>query len=122
MDRTYQKDLETLTQRYKEQYLAAVKGDESLLNLPVIQAKALDILVSRNLLIQQAEKLGISLSDAQIEQMLAQQPSLQENGQFSQKLYENYLRSIGMTSEGLIASLRQDHALKMLTSTLQIIL
>ena len=54
------KDLETLTQRYKEQYLAAVKGDESLLNLPVIQAKALDILVSRNLLIQQAEKLGIS--------------------------------------------------------------
>ena len=81
------KDLETLTQSYKEQYLAAVKGDESLLNLPVIQAKALDILVSRNLLIQQAEKLGISLSDAQIEQMLAQQPSLQENGQFSQKLY-----------------------------------
>ncbi|MFW1646647.1 SurA N-terminal domain-containing protein [Acinetobacter nosocomialis] len=111
------KDLETLTQRYKEQYLAAVKGDESLLNLPVIQAKALDILVSRNLLIQQAEKLGISLSDAQIEQMLAQQPSLQENGQFSQKLYENYLRSIGMTSQALIASLRQDHALKMLTST-----
>ena len=84
--------------------------------MPVIQAKALDILVSRNLLIQQAEK-GISLSDAQIEQMLAQQPSLQENGQFSQKLYENYLRSIGMTSQGLIASLRQDHALKMLTST-----
>ncbi|MBJ9935992.1 SurA N-terminal domain-containing protein [Acinetobacter pittii] len=111
------KDLETLTQSYKEQYLAAVKGDESLLNLPVIQAKALDILVSRNLLIQQAEKLGISLSDAQIEQMLAQQPSLQENGQFSQKLYENYLRSIGMTSQGLISSLRQDHALKMLTST-----
>lgn len=85
--------------------------------MPVIQAKALDILVSRNLLIQQAEKLGISLSDTQIEQMLAQQPSLQENGQFSQKLYENYLRSIGMTSQGLIASLRQDHALKMLTST-----
>ena len=84
------KDLETLTQRYKEQYLAAVKGDESLLNLPVIQAKALDILVSRNLLIQQAEKLGISLSDAQIEQMLAQQPSLQENGQFSQ----NYMKII----------------------------
>ena len=91
MDRTYQKDLETLTQRYKEQYLAAVKGDESLLNLPVIQAKALDILVSRNLLIQQAEKLGISLSDAQIEQMLAQQPSLQENGT---SFHKNYMKII----------------------------
>jgi peptidyl-prolyl cis-trans isomerase D len=50
--------------------------------------------------------------------MLAQQPSFQENGQFSQKLYENYLRSVGMTNQGLIASLRQDHALKMISSTL----
>ena len=49
--------------------------------------------------------------------MLAQQPSFQQNGQFSQTLYENYLRSVGLTSQGLIANLRQDHALKMLNST-----
>ncbi len=36
---------------------------------------------------------------------------------FHKNYMKNYLRSIGMTSEGLIASLRQDHALKMLTST-----
>jgi peptidyl-prolyl cis-trans isomerase D len=48
--------------------------------------------------------------------------SFQENGQFSQKLYENYLRSVGMTNQGLIASLRQDHALKMISSTLMIML
>ena len=95
-----------------------VKGDESLLNLPVIQQKALDALVARSLLLQQAEKLGISLSDVQLEQMLAQQPSFQENGKFSQQLYENYLRSVGMTNQGLIASLRQDHALKMISTTL----
>ena len=112
------KDLESATKNYKDQYLSMVKGDESLLNQLVIQQKALDALIARSLLQQQAEKLGISLSDTQLEQMLAQQPSFQENGQFSQKLYENYLRSVGMTNQALIASLRQDHALKMISSTL----
>ena len=81
------KELETATKNYKDQYLSLVKGDESLLNLSLIQEKALDALIARSLLQQQAEKLGISLSDTQLEQMLAQQPSFQENGQFSQKLY-----------------------------------
>ncbi|QNH52376.1 SurA N-terminal domain-containing protein [Acinetobacter venetianus] len=112
------KELESATKNYKDQYLSMVKGDESLLNLPVIQDKALDALVTRALLQQQAEKLGISLSDAQLEQMLAQQPSFQENGKFSEQLYGNYLRSVGMTNQSLLASLRQDHALKMISSTL----
>ena len=72
----------------------------------------MDTLVARTLLLQQAEELGISLSDAQIEQMVAQQPNFQENGKFSESLYANYLRSVGMTSQALIANLRQDHALK----------
>ena len=111
------KDLEAQTKGLKDQYLKMVNGDESLLNNSFIQNAALDSLVARALLIKQAEKLGISLSDAQIEQMLAQQPSFQENGQFSKALYENYLRSVGTTSAGLIANLRQDHALNMLMST-----
>ncbi|WP_407304357.1 SurA N-terminal domain-containing protein [Acinetobacter sp.] len=111
------KELETLTKSFKEQYLAYANGDETLLNQSFIQNKAMDTLVARTLLLQQAEKLGISLSDAQIEQMVAQQPNFQENGKFSESLYANYLRSVGMTSQALIANLRQDHALKMLTST-----
>ena len=112
------KDLEAQTKNYKEQFLQMVQGDESLLNQEYINKAALDSLVDRALLIQQAKKLGISLSDAQIEQMIAQQPSLQVGGKFDQKTYENYLRSIGMTSQALIENLRQDHGLKMLTSTI----
>ena len=110
------KDLEAQIKNYKDQYLSMVQGDESLLNQSYIEKNALDSLIDRALLIQHAEKLGITLSDAQIEQMIAQQPSLQVNGVFSQPTYENYLRNIGMTSQMLIANLRQDHALKMLTS------
>ncbi|WP_445115945.1 SurA N-terminal domain-containing protein [Acinetobacter sp. WZC-1] len=112
------KELEAQTNSFKEQYLRMVNGDESLLNQSVIQNAARDSLISRSLLTQQAEKLGISLSNAQIEQMLAQQPGFQENGKFSSTLYENYLRSEGMTSQSLIASLRQDHALQTLMNTI----
>ncbi|ATO20692.1 peptidylprolyl isomerase [Acinetobacter sp. LoGeW2-3] len=111
------KELESLTKSFKEQYLSYANGDETLLNQAFIDQKAMDTLVARTVLLQQAEELGISLSDQQIEQMIAQQPSFQENGQFSNALYENYLRSVGMNSRQLIASLRTDHALKMLSST-----
>ncbi|NCI79303.1 SurA N-terminal domain-containing protein [Acinetobacter kanungonis] len=111
------KELDNATKSYSQQYLSYVNGDETLLNQSFIKEKALESLIARNLLLQQAEKLGISLSDAQIEQMIAQQPSLQENGKFSEALYANYLKSVGLTSQALIENLRQDHALKMMTST-----
>ncbi|MFV5491371.1 SurA N-terminal domain-containing protein [Acinetobacter sp. ASP199] len=111
------KELESLTKSFKEQYLSYANGDETLLNQAFIDQKAMDTLVGRTVLLQQAEELGISLSDQQIEQMIAQQPSFQQNGQFSNALYENYLRSVGMNSQQLIAGLRTDHALKMLSST-----
>ena len=112
------KQLESLTASFKEQYLAYVGGDETLLNQKFIEEKALDTLVARALILQQAKALGISLADAQIEQMIAQQPSLQENGQFSETLYANYLRSVGMTSQALVENLREDHALKMMNTSL----
>ncbi|WOE40147.1 SurA N-terminal domain-containing protein [Acinetobacter chinensis] len=112
-----QKELDSLTDTFKKQYLSYVNGDETLLNQNFIKNKAMDTLIARTLLLQQAEKLGISLSDTQIEQMIAQQPSFQANGKFSEQLYSNYLQSVGMTSPALIANLRQDHALKMLTAT-----
>lgn len=111
------KDLNNQTKFLKDQYLKFVNGDETLLNLPFIEKSALDGLIARTLLAEQAKKLGISLSDAQIMQMIAQQPSLQENGKFSEKLFNQYLASQGISGPALINNLRQDHAIKMLQST-----
>ena len=111
------KEVEQLTSSLKEQYLAYANGDETLLNQNFINNKALDTLISRQLLLQQADKLGISLSDQQLVHMIQQQPSFQQNGQFSEALFSNYLKSIGMTNRDFIENLRKDHALKMLSST-----
>ena len=86
--------------------------------MPFIEKFALDGLIARALLADQAKALGIELSDAQIMQMLAQQPSLQENGQFSKALFDRYLNSIGVSAPTFINNLRQDHAVKMLQSTI----
>jgi len=112
------KELEQLSNSFKQQYLQYTNGDETLLNQSFIQEKALDFIVARTLLLEQAKKLGISLSDAQIEAMIQQQPSFQSNGQFSKELFAQYLRNQGFpNSESFIAGIRQDHALKMISST-----
>lgn len=114
-----QKELEALTKSFQQQYLQYTNGDETLLNQSFIKNKALDMLVARTLLLQQAEKLGISLSDAQIEQMIAQQPSFQKDGKFSKELFANYLSSQGFpNSQSFIMNIRQDHALKNLTTSI----
>lgn len=63
-----EKEVEQLTSSLKEQYLAYAKGDETLLNQNFINNKAMETLISRQLLLQQADKLGISLSDQQLVQ------------------------------------------------------
>ncbi|MCH4242681.1 SurA N-terminal domain-containing protein [Acinetobacter gerneri] len=114
------KELDNVTQNLKNQFLQlpAINGDETLLNQNFIKENALNSLVGRTLLLQQAKKLGISLSDEQIKQMIAQQPDFQQGGKFSEALYENYLRNNGLKSQGLIDNIRQDHALKMLSTTI----
>lgn len=112
------KELDDLVKAYQQQYLQYVQGDESLLNMGAIRNSAESTLISRALLLQQAHKLGISLSDEQFTQMLSQIQDFQVNGKFSNEVFGNYLRAKGLTKETLIANLRQDHALKMLSNTI----
>ena len=48
---------------YQQQYLQYVQGDASLLNMDAIRNNALDTLIARQLLLQQAQKLGLTLME-----------------------------------------------------------
>lgn len=111
------KELDELIKAYQQQYLQFVQGDESLLNTNAIRESALNTLIARTLLLQQADKLDVKMSDNQFVQMLSQLPDFQVNGKFSNEVFGNYLRSRGITKEMLTANLQQDHALKMLSGT-----
>lgn len=111
------KDLDNQTKFIKDQYLKYVNGDETLLNVPFIEKYALDSLIARAVLQDQAKTLGIALSDAQITQMFAQLPELQEGGKFSKDKFNEYLKQKGMSGPAFINNVRQDHAVKMLQDT-----
>lgn len=102
----------------REGYLQQVGGDVSLLNQEMIEKRASDNLLYRNLLMQQTNKLGIILSQAQVEQMLTTIPSFQENGVFSPAKYESYLKHSNLTSQEFVNGVRQDRAIEMLLANL----
>lgn len=102
----------------REGYLQQVGGDVSLLNQEMIEKRASDNLLYRQLLMQQTNKLGIVLSQAQVEQMLTTIPSFQENGVFSPTKYENYLKHSNLTSQEFVNGVRQDRSIEMLLANL----
>ncbi|MCH4247437.1 MAG: SurA N-terminal domain-containing protein [Acinetobacter populi] len=113
-----QKELDTWIKSQKDQYLQAVNGDETLLNNKVIEDQVYDAAIVRTLLLQQAEKLGITLSDEQLGTLLRQQQVFQQDGKFSQTLLDNYLMGTKSTINQLLADFRKQTSLSLLTNSI----
>lgn len=111
-------ELDNWIKSQKDQYLQGVGGDETLLNNEVIEAQVYDAAIVRALLIQQAEKLGLTLSDEQLGALLRQQQAFQQDGQFSQQLLDNYLANSRSTINQLLTNFRQQTALSLITQSL----
>lgn len=121
-DSIAKEDLDAQIQSLQRNFLQSVGGDTTLLNQDFIYKAAVDNLISRHLLVQQADKLNLALSAEQIEQMLMQNEQLQENGVFSAQKYEQYLRDTRQTNDSFVAQVRQDQALQMLVAGLSMAL
>ncbi len=111
-------ELDNWIKSQKDQYLQGVGGDETMLNNEVIEAQVYDAAIVRALLIQQAEKLGLTLSDEQLGALLRQQQAFQQDGQFSQQLLDNYLANSRSTINQLLTNFRQQTALSLMTQSL----
>ena len=101
--------LQTMINNRRETLLEQVNGDASLLNSDKLREQMLHNLIDRYLIINQANKLGFTVSDATITQMLMAEKTFQDaSGKFSNELFANYLTRRGMTKEQLFDSVRQD--------------
>lgn len=109
-------ELEDSVTNYR-QGLIAQGADASMINEAVLKDESLKNLINSSLLLQQANKLGLGLSDASITKMLQQQKEfLDDNGQFSNELFANFLKSRNMTKDQLFAQLRTQAALDQLNT------
>ena len=73
-----------------------------------LREKILEDLIKNILILQEAKRLGISVSDAELREIIESIPAFQVNGQFDQRRYEWALHSNRMTPEQFEKSQREN--------------
>jgi peptidyl-prolyl cis-trans isomerase D len=107
------REYEQALQQRQEQLRQAMQGraDANLLNSPEVRQAVLNQLVDDRLTYTAATKAGISITNEELQQVIASVPAFRENGgtgAFSHQLYESALRSQGLSEAGFEAMLRKD--------------
>lgn len=82
--------------------------DQAMLDSPEMRFAALDQIVRDRLVLSQAVRSGIKVSDAQLRDLIVSQQNFMQDGKFSRDLYEAFLRSQGMDALAFEARLRRD--------------
>lgn len=97
--------------RERQEAIQRVTGGRAgpeLLDSAELRSEVLDALIRRQLLLNRATRTGMTVTDGQLQSMIGDLPAFQNEGKFSFQLYEEYLRSRGMTPAMFEASARQD--------------
>lgn len=89
-----------------------------MMNLPEVRLGILNSLIDQRLLLQEAAKNRLLMSDEALRDFISNVPALQENGKFSMSRYESVLRSQGMSQPQFEARVRQDLTLQQLVGTI----
>lgn len=96
------------TQRRQLISMMGGQVNPALLEDNLLQRRALDELVQRIVLANQAKGLGLGVSDAQVNTYLLEAEQFQTNGQFDQNKYLNLINSLGYTPLAFKERIKQD--------------
>lgn len=88
------------------------KFNPAMMDSPEAKRAVLENLVNQRLLLLDAAKMRLNVSDERIRSTIASIPAFHENGQFSMPRYEALLKAQGMTQPVFEGRLRQDMALQ----------
>ncbi|MDR0441188.1 MAG: SurA N-terminal domain-containing protein [Candidatus Accumulibacter sp.] len=89
-----------------------------MMNLPQVRQSVLNGLIDQRLLLLEASARRLVIDDQALQSSIAGNPTWQENGAFSKRLYESVLRAQGTFPEQYEARLRQDLTLQQLLGTI----
>mgnify|MGYP001436793439 CR=1 FL=1 len=82
--------------------------DPALLDSPELRFAVLDGIIRQRLLVYQAVRGGVLVSDQQLQEVISEQPAFQVDGKFSHSRYEELLKIQNMTPLSFENSLRRD--------------
>jgi peptidyl-prolyl cis-trans isomerase D len=90
------------------------RADADLLNSIQLRAEVLEAMVRQRVLLHHAERRRMVVTDGFLQSVISGLPAFQSDGRFSLPLYEQYVRSQGMTPPAFEGRLRQDLVLQQL--------
>lgn len=102
----------------KEDRLRAQQVDPKVLNTPAGRQAVVDELVNRQLLLLEAKKQRLFVSDDEIRRTIGSIDAFVVDGKFSPERYEAALRGQGLSPAGFEAQLRQDLTIEKLAGAL----
>ena len=86
--------------------------DVTIAENPEFRKTVLDGLVNQRLLLADAQRVGMTVSDKVLADRIGAIPAFQDNGKFSKTRYEGLIRQQGYTPSGFEARMRQDMILQ----------
>lgn len=89
------------------QNLSGGRADSSQLDSAELRFAVLDNLIRQRLLLEHAQKSGMTVSEKQLQAVIGEIPAFQENGKFSYAQYERLLKTQSMTPVIFEARVRQ---------------
>ncbi len=96
--------------------LLGANFDAAAFDSPELRARLLDGIIAQRLLVQQAVRGNLAISNEQLAEVIRSEPAFQEGGRFSRERYEDTLRREGYTAAGYEAVLRRDLILQQFVS------
>lgn len=102
----YRNAYRQLEEQYRQQFGDAMNQD--LLKSLNLKEQALDQLINRRLVLQEAERLGLRVSEDELVQAIQRIPAFGENGRFDSRRYQRMLALNRMTAEMFEAGMREE--------------
>jgi peptidyl-prolyl cis-trans isomerase D len=93
----YRRAYNNLIDQYRQRFGSSL--NDGMIEMLQVKKQALDQLIDRALLLQEAEKLGLDVSEAEIAQHIMEAPVFQNNGVFDNRRYLRVLSQVHLTPE-----------------------
>ena len=90
------------------QRLTGGRASPELLDSAELRSDVLEMLIRRQLLLRRAYSRGMTVSDLQLDSVIAETPAFQADGKFSEQAALQFLRSQGMNTATFRSNLRND--------------
>ena len=108
-----QAQFERLVELQRQQTLAQMqKPDPAAIDQAKLKKTVLNSMIEQMVMYQDANNHGLQLSDRDVDNLIASQPSFQQNGKFNEQAFEARVRNMGLTVGSFRDLVRKDYLIR----------